>query len=216
MQIVDRGGRPDNAVRYSRGFGTFECYDPTGEPFVPSGFVDEVLPEPQQQAEPPTITSAVNDTDGISVTGSLINFATGNEVVLPPIRWNLFNDMIGREITCDGFLWDDSLQAYSIPNGGIQATEFFKFYPTSPSGTQEHHLVVTLEDRRYSFLTNYEFRIIDGEVMPDDVPIFSADNVEIINNTSIRIWDSSNFYTCLLYTSPSPRDGLLSRMPSSA
>ena len=26
----------------------------------------------------------------------------------------------------------------------------------------------------------------------------------------------SNTYTCLLYTSPSPRDGLLSRMPSSA
>ena len=24
------------------------------------------------------------------------------------------------------------------------------------------------------------------------------------------------FWTCLLYTSPSPRDGLLSRMPSSA
>ena len=27
---------------------------------------------------------------------------------------------------------------------------------------------------------------------------------------------SSRFYICLLYTSPSPRDGLLSRMPSSA
>ena len=26
----------------------------------------------------------------------------------------------------------------------------------------------------------------------------------------------SQFYVCLLYTSPSPRDGLLSRMPSSA
>ena len=26
----------------------------------------------------------------------------------------------------------------------------------------------------------------------------------------------SKFYICLLYTSPSPRDGLLSRMPSSA
>ena len=25
-----------------------------------------------------------------------------------------------------------------------------------------------------------------------------------------------NYYVCLLYTSPSPRDGLLSRMPSSA
>ena len=27
---------------------------------------------------------------------------------------------------------------------------------------------------------------------------------------------SAGDYTCLLYTSPSPRDGLLSRMPSSA
>ena len=26
----------------------------------------------------------------------------------------------------------------------------------------------------------------------------------------------AQYYTCLLYTSPSPRDGLLSRMPSSA
>ena len=32
--------------------------------------------------------------------------------------------------------------------------------------------------------------------------------------TSIQIIDE--LYTCLLYTSPSPRDGLLSRMPSSA
>ena len=33
-------------------------------------------------------------------------------------------------------------------------------------------------------------------------------------------WETVKFvdgmYTCLLYTSPSPRDGLLSRMPSSA
>ena len=28
--------------------------------------------------------------------------------------------------------------------------------------------------------------------------------------------DDCGFYGCLLYTSPSPRDGLLSRMPSSA
>ena len=36
-------------------------------------------------------------------------------------------------------------------------------------------------------------------------------NYEIISKNSIEL--SS---TCLLYTSPSPRDGLLSRMPSSA
>ena len=30
------------------------------------------------------------------------------------------------------------------------------------------------------------------------------------------VWARLRFLTCLLYTSPSPRDGLLSRMPSSA
>ena len=38
------------------------------------------------------------------------------------------------------------------------------------------------------------------------------------NNISFtgRIVQTVNTQTCLLYTSPSPRDGLLSRMPSSA
>ena len=31
-----------------------------------------------------------------------------------------------------------------------------------------------------------------------------------------RVTGIASFYSCLLYTSPSPRDGLLSRMPSSA
>ena len=43
----------------------------------------------------------------------------------------------------------------------------------------------------------------------------------LVNNTAQRMECETLFYkdktiTCLLYTSPSPRDGLLSRMPSSA
>ena len=37
--------------------------------------------------------------------------------------------------------------------------------------------------------------------------------------SALLIWGEGSMempYTCLLYTSPSPRDGLLSRMPSSA
>ena len=34
--------------------------------------------------------------------------------------------------------------------------------------------------------------------------------------TLANISSANNIYPCLLYTSPSPRDGLLSRMPSSA
>ena len=33
---------------------------------------------------------------------------------------------------------------------------------------------------------------------------------------ALRLLDLPGTYSCLLYTSPSPRDGLLSRMPSSA
>ena len=40
----------------------------------------------------------------------------------------------------------------------------------------------------------------------------TADNYE----TTLSIVDPTADHTCLLYTSPSPRDGLLSRMPSSA
>ena len=32
----------------------------------------------------------------------------------------------------------------------------------------------------------------------------------------IKVYEVATFYTCLLYTSPSPRDRSLSRMPSSA
>ena len=39
-----------------------------------------------------------------------------------------------------------------------------------------------------------------------------------LNNFDLFCGDSHNryYHCCLLYTSPSPRDGLLSRMPSSA
>ena len=46
-----------------------------------------------------------------------------------------------------------------------------------------------------------------------------SDKYPLLERTRFLSFVSSNldqFYDCLLYTSPSPRDGLLSRMPSSA
>ena len=54
---------------------------------------------------------------------------------------------------------------------------------------------------------NFYFAQSAEDSNSDGIPDSNAMNVKIINTST---------YTCLLYTSPSPRDGLLSRMPSSA
>ena len=51
-----------------------------------------------------------------------------------------------------------------------------------------------------------------GCPVADGVPILSKDDVE----AAIAALPGPLYVVCLLYTSPSPRDGLLSRMPSSA
>ena len=51
------------------------------------------------------------------------------------------------------------------------------------------------------------------EVMTDEEGYFEFKNIEEGNYFLVA---SKDGYTCLLYTSPSPRDATLSRMPSSA
>ena len=57
--------------------------------------------------------------------------------------------------------------------------------------------------------------ILDDKIYFDT---FSANNdIVTIEGNEIKTYDfDSQVIICLLYTSPSPRDGLLSRMPSSA
>ena len=43
-----------------------------------------------------------------------------------------------------------------------------------------------------------------------------ADEITFLDITATHHGRDTTYRTCLLYTSPSPRDGLLSRMPSSA
>ena len=56
--------------------------------------------------------------------------------------------------------------------------------------------------------------LVDGVELSDDVR-----NIQEIRKETGMVFQQFNLFphiTCLLYTSPSPRDGLLSRMPSSA
>ena len=58
-----------------------------------------------------------------------------------------------------------------------------------------------------------------AELLPDDIlePIGNEMTQNYMDyKASRKEWEQAYITGCLLYTSPSPRDGLLSRMPSSA
>ena len=93
-------------------------------------------------------------------------------------------------------------------------------------------------DESRLMVLNRKEQTIEHKMFKDVIDYFDEDDVMILNDTKVfparlfgnkektgarievfllrelnaeqRLWD------CLLYTSPSPRDGLLSRMPSSA
>jgi len=80
-----------------------------------------------------------------------------------------------------------------------------------------------MRDTKYNGWTNYATWRINLEILGDIEfeEKVSADYLEeivedvVFNNTVEKDCLVAD-YACLLYTSPSPRDGLLSRMPSSA
>ena len=69
----------------------------------------------------------------------------------------------------------------------------------------------------------YQGALVDA-AMKAGIPIAQADaqlnarfqELNLNNRQQAEVVNANNLLNCLLYTSPSPRDGLLSRMPSSA
>ena len=59
------------------------------------------------------------------------------------------------------------------------------------------------------------FRDVKG-IPRGGIPFEKALKPYCTNDENDPLLIADDVYTCLLYTSPSPRDGLLSRMPSSA
>ena len=58
-----------------------------------------------------------------------------------------------------------------------------------------------------------------GELSNNEAIMFVQNNVEgdvVVCDEGVSFWGGVDPDTCLLYTSPSPRDATLSRMPSSA
>ena len=91
------------------------------------------------------------------------------------------------------------LLGFTATATGDEIVQGFKSPAFSGIGTSSHYLTIDEQEktRRDEIAEDIESALKDAEREAD--------------NTTL-----AKFLSCLLYTSPSPRDGLLSRMPSSA
>ena len=90
--------------------------------------------------------------------------------------------------------------------------DYYEFSLTSGNYT----ILMTSDSSLYGWNTFQNHRFLEFDIIDENGTIMrSSSRAGDLNSLD----DSTTFTytgTCLLYTSPSPRDGLLSRMPSSA
>ena len=76
---------------------------------------------------------------------------------------------------------------------------------------------IYIEDLREEFVKNYVYPMFRANAIYEGEYFLGTSIARpLISKRLIEIAKKEKADTCLLYTSPSPRDGLLSRMPSSA
>ena len=90
----------------------------------------------------------------------------------------------------------------------------------NPDGSVAENLTITGTDKADKLVGGYGHDTISGLAGDDTIDgqagsdtIYGGDGND---NLTGNFGDDTLYGGCLLYTSPSPRDGLLSRMPSSA
>ena len=66
-----------------------------------------------------------------------------------------------------------------------------------------------------SFLSKIIYNLLKKYLRFDET-VFVGDYIQSMTGEEAFNWLGSEYTSCLLYTSPSPRDATLSRMPSSA
>jgi len=205
---------PDNNSRYD------ECRDTSGQPFAPTGTFDEVLPTPT--APVPfelTATGFANPAEEV-----IVNLETGSEVVLQPAVWDIFNDLIGREIVCTDSVYRDSANRYQILGFPV----IFQFYNLVDERDGVFGGFVT-RNQVTLVVSNSRWGVVDGRIFLNDErnfntdfnQFFAAEVVERVVNSSdptlsgVRSWFSSEQFTeCFSFarivgvglTTPDPRD----------
>ena len=99
----------------------------------------------------------------------------------------------------------------------------YKTVSANNATVNKEWLVVDATNEVLGRLASKVAKLLRGKYKPNFTPhVDCGDNVIVINAEKVRLTGNKMtdkvyyHYTCLLYTSPSPRDRTRSRMPSSA
>ena len=128
------------------------------------------------------------------------------------IRKTLISSLVfgflGFYILNEIFKSDNFFIAHGLENLTVYS-KFLMFYLVIGSYTFFTKPITSALSRKREFeADDFSFQFTDGEHMISGLLKLTKDNASNLTPDPL--------YSCLLYTSPSPRDGLLSRMPSSA
>ena len=139
--------------------------------------------------------------------GIEVERGTGTNVQL---RWNETSDK--WQITNDGSSYQNLGESELVNDTSPQLGGNLDLNSSNITGTGNINITGTSTISGLSSLSGAQF---DGNVTPTSgqgVEIFAPDT----STGQIQSFDRTNSNFCLLYTSPSPRDRIASRMPSSA
>src|SRR5664279_5858591 len=119
----------------------------------------------------------------------------------------------------------EQLSKYNIPEIDLVIVDLYPFEETLKSSDKEEEIIEEIDIGGISLIRaaakNYnDVLVVSGREQYDSVLSLLKEKRGYTSVSDRRFYAAKAFQTsshyCLLYTSPSPRDGLLSRMPSSA
>ena len=155
-------------------------------------------------------------------------YATNNEIGFDYLRDNLKGDFESLCFKKDAFAIVDEVDSILIDEArtplviSAESTASIDLYPKINKiiklfkdtdfelNEEGKNILLTNEGMEFAEQLLLENNLIKEGTLQD------LDNMSLNHNIIQALRAHKLFYSCLLYTSPSPRDGLLSRMPSSA
>ena len=176
-----------------------------------------------------------------SLTLSILNNApggNGNDLALDNIAFQACGPEIDINTSVPFICNNQPITIFSSINGDQYDTPFLQWHVSTDGGLTwfniagENDATLTIPNpeigTQYRLavanspanIANSKCRVVSNpsefEIAPEDFIQFDTLCQGLELQVGNSIYDSTGIYICLLYTSPSPRDATLSRMPSSA